>query len=204
MKEIYVIGNGGQARVVESSLKLLKLKYKNITKIFKNINDKDVELKIRSKRNKIYLHIAIGDNLIRKRIYDFFKKKNYTFFSIVDITANIRSVIKKNYGIYIAAHSFVGPKVKIGENCIINTRSLIEHDCTIKKHTSINPGAILLGSCAIDEKVTIGAKSILRENIKVGKNSFIGMGSVVIKNCDKNKMYFGNPAKLIKKIKNIN
>ena len=134
----------------------------------------------------------------------FLKKKIYVFFSIVDKTANIRSEIKKNYGIYVAAHSFIGPRVKIGENCIINTSSLIEHNCTIKKHSSVNPGAILLGSCIIEEKVTIGAKSILRENIKVGKNSFIGMGSVVTKDCYKNKMYFGNPAKPIKNLKIIN
>ena len=52
--------------VVENSLKRLKIKFKNISKLNKNLSDEDIEKKIRKLKNKIYLHISIGDNEVKK------------------------------------------------------------------------------------------------------------------------------------------
>ena len=52
----------------------------------------------------------------------------------------------------------------------------------------------------ISDGVSIGANSTIVCGIKIGKNSMIGAGSVVTKNINNNALYFGNPAKFIKKL----
>ena len=47
-------------------------------------------------------------------------------------------------------------------------------------------------------KVLIGSNATILP-IKIESNVIIGAGAVVTKNCKKNKVYFGNPAKSKKK-----
>ena len=56
----------------------------------------------------------------------------------------------------------VQPGAQIGENAIINTRSVIEHDCVIEDHVHVATGAILAGG------------------VRVGCMSMIGAGAVVV------------------------
>ena len=43
-------------------------------------------------------------------------------------------------------NSYIGPKSNIGNNCIINTGSIIEHDAKIGNHCHISTGCIINGN----------------------------------------------------------
>ena len=51
----------------------------------------------------------------------------------------------------------------------------------------------------IRKGVTLGANSTIICGIEIGENAFIGAGSVVTKDVPPNTMWYGNPAKEIKK-----
>jgi len=55
----------------------------------------------------------------------------------------------------------------------------------------------------IEENAKVGANATILPGIIVGKNSLVGAGSVVTKNIPKNKVVYGNPAKVMKDISEL-
>ena len=58
------------------------------------------------------------------------------------------------------------------------------------------------GNVIIDKFSFVGLGSIINNDIKIGSQVVIGSNSLITKICKSNGVYYGQPAKLIKKIKN--
>ena len=86
----------------------------------------------------------------------------------------------------------------LGDYSILNTASIIEHDCQIGSGVHIMPGAVLGGNIIIKDFVTVGMNATILPNIIIEEGAYIGAGSVVTKNILKPGKYAGNPAKKIK------
>ncbi len=87
---------------------------------------------------------------------------------------------------------------KIGNGTIINTSSVIEHDCSLMDFCQISPNVTLCGYVSIGDNCFIGAGSTIIPKINVGKNSIVAAGSVVIKDVPENVMVAGVPSKIKK------
>tara|TARA_B100001123_G_scaffold85734_1_gene98411 strand:+ start:237 stop:692 length:456 start_codon:yes stop_codon:yes gene_type:complete len=96
----------------------------------------------------------------------------------------------------IQSHSFICSNVKIGNDCFIGHGVNFINDKFLKKKI-INKSNKFLKT-VVEDNVLIGSNSTIMP-IKIEERSVIGAGSVVTKNCKKNKVYVGNPAKIIKK-----
>ena len=112
----------------------------------------------------------------------------------VEIQKNV--VIKQNTR--IQSHTFICEYVKIGKNCFIGHGVNFIND-KFKNNELIKKSKKLLRTVVMDN-VKIGSNSTILP-IKIENNVVIGAGSVVSKNCKKNLIYFGNPAKKNKLIK---
>lgn len=104
-------------------------------------------------------------------------------------------------GVQILPHAVVNANVVLGDYCIVNTNSTVEHDCQIGNGVHIMPGAVVLGNVKIGNYVTIGANSTILPGITISNNVVVGAGSVVIKNILNDQIVVGNPAKFLKKLK---
>jgi len=82
-------------------------------------------------------------------------------------------------GVQVFSNAYVGTTVKVGFGTIINTGSVVSHDCTIGGYTHISPGAILAGSVIVGEKSLVGMGATLNLGIKIGAGSRIGNGATV-------------------------
>lgn len=87
-------------------------------------------------------------------------------------------------GVIIEDDVFVGPQV-----CFTNDRKLV-----LREEFKSIPTLIKKG-------VKIGANSTIFCGITLGEDSIIGAGSVITKDVPANEMWFGNPARFIKKVK---
>jgi UDP-perosamine 4-acetyltransferase len=87
--------------------------------------------------------------------------------------------------------------VEIGDQCIINTRALVEHDCVLEDGVEIGPGAVLCGRVHIGKNSWIGANATIKQRLIIGENSIIGAGSVVVTDIPSNVVAVGVPAKVI-------
>ena len=142
--------------------------------------------------------IAVGQNSIRRNIFESLAIKNLYPINAVHSSAIIDSTVNiAAHAVMIAANVTINPFAKIGTGAICNTGSVIEHECEIGDFANIGPGAVLCGNVRVGENSFIGAKSVVREGIKIGSNVIVGAGSVVVKDIPDNVKVVGNPARIM-------
>jgi sugar O-acyltransferase (sialic acid O-acetyltransferase NeuD family) len=140
---------------------------------------------------------SIGHPDKRIDIYKNLKKAGFQFPSIIDPTVIIsRYATCIREGVFIGKGVIINTGVQIGAFSIVNTGSIIDHDCTIGKFVHIGPGVKMSGGINIHDNVHVGIGSSLIQSISIGKNSIIGAGSVVVSEIGENVTAFGLPFKV--------
>ncbi len=87
----------------------------------------------------------------------------------------------------------------IEDNVKIDSLVHVGHDAFIKKNVEITAASVIGGFTILEEKAYMGINSCIKNRKHVGKNTVIGMGAVVTKELDDNKVYVGNPARILTK-----
>jgi len=116
----------------------------------------------------------------------------------------------------IAEGVYIGPNVIIGDNCRIQNRSLIYAGVEIGNDVFIGPGVVTTNDIfprlpgadwtsrfrktLIKDGASLCANTTIVCGITIGEKSMVGAGSVITKNTEDGYLYFGNPAKKIRKI----
>ena len=208
MRNILLFGLGRNFKVIVNEIFKSTI-YRIIGFVDENINDdfiiikqkkifnRNKDLKKIIKLNKAKGLATIGDNYIRKKIYIQASKINKKFKWEKLVSKN--SVIDKN--VTIGQGSIIMPGViincysEIGEMCLINTGSVIEHDNIFKNFTSTGPGVTTSGNVIVNELSHLGTASVTIHNIIVGKDTILGANSLATKNLHDNSVYIGSPAK---------
>ncbi|SFG33074.1 acetyltransferase [Pontibacter chinhatensis] len=142
--------------------------------------------------------VAIGNNLIRRRLTELLTGKGYTSISVI----HPRSIVSKfaiiNCGTFVAAGAMVNAMANVGQGVIINTGAVVEHECEVGNYTHIAPGAVLAGNVRVGEGSFIGANAVVKQGVSIGRNAIVGAGAVVLKDIADNLVWVGNPAKNIR------
>lgn len=141
--------------------------------------------------------IAIGDNWWRRKIYlDLVGKCPKLKFPVVKHpSAMIARNTEIGRGTAILAGSHVGPGSDVGDFCIINTGSSIDHDCSLRDFASIAPGAFTGGLVRIGECSAIGVGASISDRVSIGNHAVVGTGSVVVRDVPDLVVVYGNPAR---------
>ncbi|MCW0478042.1 acetyltransferase [Riemerella anatipestifer] len=143
--------------------------------------------------------IAIGNNLIRKKIAERFNFKYQKALHPLSVVAKSSKVCE---GTVVMAKAVVNADAKIGKHCIINTGAVVEHDCVLEDYVHISPNAALAGNVVVGEGTHVGVGASVIQGVKIGKWATIGAGAVVIKDVPDGATVVGNPARVIR-IQNI-
>lgn len=143
--------------------------------------------------------IAIGNNIIRKRIAE--KYANTNFVSAIHPSSQISKRAQVGDGTVIMAGVLVNADTVIGKHCIINTGCSIDHDCAIGDYAHISPNSTLCGEVHVGEGTQIGAGSVVIQCRKIGKYCTIGAGAVIIGDVPDYSIVVGNPGRVIKTLK---
>jgi len=149
-------------------------------------------MKINKKKSQIR-KVKFGKNVTIVEPVNLYECKigdNCFIGPFVEIQKNV--TIGKNTR--IKSHTFICENVRIGNNCFIGhgvnftNDKFLNNKILKKKYLSTTVG----------DNVLIGSGVTILP-IKIEKNVTLGAGSVITKNCKKNKVYIGNPAKIHKK-----
>ncbi|MEP0356780.1 hypothetical protein [Paraglaciecola sp.] len=149
-----------------------------------------------------FAKLFLKNSYFRFQVYLRLAKVNNRFF------ASLFKLLKARLGKKVNVQ--LSPKVPIGYglyiphgNIVVNAKTVIGNNCSLLQFASI--GAINNGKAAnVGNNVYIGPNSNIVGDIAIGDNSVIGAGAVVVKNVDNNEVVAGIPAKLIKKVIEIN
>ena len=218
MKNVIIFGSGLHSKVILSEITQIKgfsvlgfvdehLNKGTIIETYKNkkykvlSNIKGVQ-KLLNKNT--YGIIGIGSNFIRKKVANKINKiyKNFKWITIISKNSTINGKVKIGKGSLIVSGSVINTGTNIGEHCLINTSSSIDHDNIFKNYSSTGPGVITGGNVKLGECSHLGLGSAVKHRISIGDNTIIGAKSLVLKKCNKNSIYFGIPAKKIRSKKN--
>ena len=197
-RKLSLVGYSGHAYVCAEIAILNNIKLYGYYENYKK-KENPYNLEYLGQEENIYdnnIFISIGDNSIRKKIYQKLSQANFKTKllhpnSIISSTANISDQV------LICSGAIINPQVNIGFGSIINTGSLIEHGCAIERFCHIAPGAVILGDVLVGEGSLIGANSVIKQGVKIGKNSIVGAGSVVLTDVNDNSKVVGNPCRKI-------
>tara|TARA_B100000686_G_scaffold125200_2_gene132672 strand:+ start:14055 stop:15407 length:1353 start_codon:yes stop_codon:yes gene_type:complete len=192
-KPLIVVGHGSHSAVVVEAAKLAGYTVEGIidTRNLKNLSY------IKKFIKNFNFVIAIGDNYLRKKVFQDLEKSSASFVSVIHPSAIISksSTIKK--GVFIAAGAILSTSVRVSENVIINTGAIIDHHSKIGAHTHIAPGVKIAGKVNVGSLSFIGIGSSVIEEVKIKNEVIVGGGAVVIDNLASNLKYVGVPAKRI-------
>lgn len=140
-----------------------------------------------------FLFVAVGNNIIRKRIYTTAKAKGYSLPNYISSKTTYWENLKIGDNCFIDEGTVLQPFTSIGSNSIIFV-SAIGHHTKIGNHNLISV-CTTGGNVNIADNCFIGMNSVIKPNVKIAENTIIGMGCVVVDNTENDGVYMGNPTK---------
>lgn len=140
-----------------------------------------------SSNHQVFVHVAIGDNKLREKYFNFFKEKGIAFVSYISSYARYWNNLVIGENCFLSQGANLQPFVKIGDNVIIMGAS-IGHHTVIGSHCLLsNP--VLGGSVNVGQRTFIGMNAIIREKVNIGNSNIIGAGTVILKDTKDNEVY---------------
>lgn len=121
--------------------------------------------------------IALGNNSLRKRIFNELTAAGEILFTVIHPSAIIASNVKIGAGCMILAGAVINTRAEIKDNTIINTNSTIEHHNLIGPHSHIAPGSTLGGEVIVGEESMVGIGATVLPRVKIGNKAILGAGS---------------------------
>lgn len=137
-------------------------------------------------------YLGVGNPVFRKSLKLKMRKLGGIHLGFLSKTAINQST--SNLQADFMEFAFCGPKVKLGEGVLINTRAHVHHECEIGDFTEIGPGAIVLGGAKVGTMCRIGAGAVILPGVILGDHVVVGAGAVVTKNTSENQTVIGVPA----------
>jgi sugar O-acyltransferase (sialic acid O-acetyltransferase NeuD family) len=159
---------------------------------------KDTEASTVQLLKDYHYFIAVGDNAIRRKIFNHLKAELGLPVNVIHASAVIAASAEFGNGVFVAANVAINPLSKIGDGVICNTSCSIDHECVVGDFAHIAPGAVLCGNVTVGENSFVGANAVVRQGITIGKNVMIGAGAVIVKDIADNTTVVGNPHKSLK------
>lgn len=205
-KGLLIIGGGGHGRVVaEAAAHAGRYKKialvdprtpaKNIANAFLYISS---ENDIGASPQDWYFIVAVGDPLLRERLYDQYVARGFMSVPIIHPYASVSPSAEVSEGVVVFAGAVIATLAQIKTGVIVNHGAIIEHDCRVEAFAHIAPGAVLAGQAEIGAGAFLGANASVRHGKKIAPRSVIGNGAAVVDDIGRPGVYGGVPARLIK------
>ncbi len=207
-----IFGASGHAKVVidilekSETIEILGLldSYKQIggeTLGYKILGTEEIIPKLMERYPDCKLIIAIGDNWKRyqkmKRILEIAPK--IMFLSAIHPHAQIGKSVSIGRGVVIMAGVVINSDAFIEDFCIINTKASVGHDGKLQKFSSLAPNVTLGGNVNVGKYSAISMSSTVIQGVKIGYHALVGAGSLITEDCGNHSVFFGSPAKEIRK-----
>ena len=209
IKEVLVVGTGGHARFVLATLESAKQPIKGLITLdgSYNLDERILTHKIIGVLNDLphffsqgykAIVLAVGDNKVRKEIYDEYIKFGFSFPSVIHPDACIDDSVSIGIANIVGPKVVLGAGVTVGKNNIINSACVVEHETIIGSHCHIALGAIICGRTVLGDEIMVGANATIIDDRVVANKTVIGAGTTLIHSVStEGETLVGNPARKI-------
>lgn len=188
-KDLFLIGGGGHCvSVIDVIEQTEKFNIQGILDVKEKVGSKvlnypvigtDRELEKLKAKDRYFL-ITLGQIQsadLRMMLFSNGTDIGLNWATVVSPLAYISKHAKIGEGTTVMHGVLVNAGAVVGRNCILNTKSLIEHEAQIHDHCHIATGAIVNGQCEVGAESFVGSLSVLRQNLVLPPKSFVQAGS---------------------------
>jgi sugar O-acyltransferase (sialic acid O-acetyltransferase NeuD family) len=203
-KKLLIIGASGHGKVV-ADIALKMNRWQSIAFLDDDENLKtSMGIEVIGKSGKSFefideyeICVAIGNNTIREKLQSELKSKGAIIPTLIHPSAVIGEQVNIGSGSVVMAGVIINCCTKIGEGCIINTGSTIDHDNVIGAFAHVSPGVHLAGTVNVGVGSWIGIGSTVSNNVTITGDCKVGAGAVVVKDISEPGVYVGVPVRRI-------
>lgn len=165
MVKVIIVGVGGHGRVViDAALSNSQLE------IIGFLDDSEVEVALGvtklgeisdiEKFKGYKFHIAVGNNRVRRKLSEKIGVEN--LITIIHPNSYIARDSKIGKGCYIGANSVINSRSKVGNSVIVNTGTIIEHDCILEDYSHLSYRSLLGSGVTVKEEIYIEMGKIVK------------------------------------------
>jgi acetyltransferase-like isoleucine patch superfamily enzyme len=153
------------------------------------------------KKDEISSVLVLEDNKdLRQQIFSEIKKNNIKILSFIHPSVFLGGFNTLGEGVIIFPNCYIGYKSDIGRGTILQSNCVIEHHNSIGSFTDVNPNVTTGGFTKIGDFVEINMSVDIINHITIHNRCRVGAGSLVLKDCESDVLYYGRPAKAMKKL----
>lgn len=106
-------------------------------------------------------------------------------------TARVARSASIGAGTMIFHFAVLNSGVRVGQNCIVNTRALLEHDVVVGSNSHISTAAVVNGQSVVGDGTFLGSGAVVRECVRIGSNCIISMGARVLSDIEPGEVFLG-------------
>lgn len=127
---------------------------------------------------------------LREDVGSYFKGLGYRFEQVIASNACVSKYASIGEGVQVLSQAVVHSGAQLGAHSIINTASIIEHDCVVGANNHICPRATLCGQVKTRENVYVGAGASIIQGVHLYQNVIVGAGAVVTEDISRNQICY--------------
>jgi sugar O-acyltransferase (sialic acid O-acetyltransferase NeuD family) len=194
---VVILGGGGHASVlaeicIEQGRQILAVVSPESTRtrqVFEGLrhikNDDEV---LEFSVNDVELVNGVGGlpgSELRRHLATKFSELGYRFATLISPSAIVSNTAKLGEGVQVLPRATLNAGTSVGAHSIINSCSLVEHDCCVENFVHIAPSATICGGTVVREGAQIGPCSVVAQGVEIGVYSVVGAGASVVRSLER-------------------
>lgn len=204
--KLIIIGAGGHGKVV-ADIAIKMNKWINVAFLDDDESIKtSMGFEVIGKTTDAYIYkdeadffVAIGNNAVREKVQENLMDEGLNVVSLIHPSAVIGTDVKIGIGTAVMAGVVINSSSKVGNGCIVNTSSSLDHDNRVKDYVHISPGVRTAGGVVIGKGTWLGIGSVVSNNVNICTGCKVGAGAVVIKDITIPGTYVGVPVRRVER-----
>lgn len=108
------------------------------------------------------IHVSIGNNTLRKEIYQKASALGYKCVSLIDPTSYVSMSSHIGKGVLVEPHAIINANARIGAGCIISVGAIVDHNAIIEDYCHINAGAICKAGSHVQAYTKVDAGEVIK------------------------------------------